>query len=83
MKNWVYHDIGIERTTKRINGVNIWSYHWNDSAEQPFEAPHPQYPNQRHLFRCYTVRAKGKVIEFAASEVSNLVWCIYVKKPLM
>ena len=75
----MYYDVGIEGNTTPIDGVNIWSFKWQRTGEKSFKVPHPQYSNQRHFLRCYQVETEGKVIEFAAGELSNMVWCIYIK----
>jgi hypothetical protein len=82
MDGWQYHDIGFESQTKKINGINIWKYPWNDMDEQSFEVPHPQYPEQRHKITPYFIKTKGKTLIFAAGEVSNCVWCIYVAESI-
>jgi hypothetical protein len=82
MDGWQYHDIGFESQTKKINGINIWKYPWNDMDEPSFEVPHPQYPDQRHKITPYFIKTKGKTLTFAAGEVSNCVWCIYVAESI-
>jgi hypothetical protein len=76
MENWKFHDINFENQTKKIGGVDIWKHKWEPSELNVFQAPHPQYPNQTHNFEAYTINE----LNFAASEVSNMVWCIYVLK---
>ena len=78
MDGWQYHDIGFESQTKKNDGINICKYPWNDMDEPSFEVPHPQYPDQRHKITPYFINTKGKNLTFAAGEVSNCVWCIYV-----
>ncbi|MGS0535781.1 hypothetical protein [Pseudoalteromonas sp. SaAl2] len=50
--------------------------------EPSFEVPHPQYPDQRHKITPYFIKTKGETLTFAAGEVSNCVWCIYVAKSI-
>lgn len=78
MKNWVYHDIGVEGQTKLIKEIDIWLFDWGVMEERSLKIPHPQHPNQNHYLTCYCIKVDGKIIEFAAAEVSNMVWCIYV-----
>ena len=58
-----------------MNGIDIWKHSWQPTTISSFKAPHPQHKDQLHDFTVYRV----KDIYFAASEVSNCVWCIYVK----
>jgi hypothetical protein len=80
MEGWEYHDISFEGQTKKVNGVNIWQYQWHQVDTKGFNAPHPQHVHQSHLFVVYCVNTNGNKTVFAASEVSNTVWCIYVPK---
>ena len=77
--NWQFHDMNMEGATKPIEGVDIWQHRWQSSGEKSFKVPHPQYAQQKHILRCYRIDVDNKVIEFAAGEVSNMVWCLYVK----
>ena len=76
MDDWIFHDINFEGQTKKINSINIWKHCWEKSELDDFQAPHPQYQNQLHTFKPYKI----KELNFAVSEVSNTVWCIYVLK---
>jgi hypothetical protein len=78
MENWLFYDINAEGQTKKIDGVDIWKHHWHSAGTGSLKVPHPQYSNQRHTLQPYFIEAKGKRIVFAAGEVSNMVWCIYV-----
>jgi hypothetical protein len=62
-----------------IDGLDPWELEWHSVAEQPITVAHPQYPAQRHLMWVYELRAKGKVVKFAAGEFSANVWGFYVE----
>jgi hypothetical protein len=78
MENWKFHDIGFDGQTMKINGKNIWRYSWEPLKQKPFKAPHPAHEDQIHTFTIYRINFKGGNVTFAATEVSNLVWCFYV-----
>lgn len=80
MQNWEFHDIGFEGQTEKVEGVDIWKHKWQSSEHAKFEAPHPQHSTQFHIMRPFILKTGGRQINFAASEVSNMVWCIYVLK---
>ncbi|GAA0860315.1 hypothetical protein [Aliiglaciecola litoralis] len=80
MENWKFHDINFEGQTKKVEGLDIWKHEWHPSESKSFKAPHPQHPSQWHLMCVYTIEANDRQVSFAASEVSNMVWSIYVPK---
>lgn len=82
MKEWKFQDINFYGCRILVEGVNIWKYSWERSTYPNFKAPHPQYQNQTHIFTPYLLRTKKGKVHFAASEVSNCVWCIYAREKL-
>jgi len=82
MDGWQYHDIGFENQTKKVGGVNIWKHQWKEQNIPSFNVPHPQYPDQMHNLQPYLIQTKSGQITFAAGEVSNCVWCIYVAESI-
>jgi hypothetical protein len=78
MEDWTFCDIGFENQTKKVNGKNIWRQAWEPLKVKPFEALHPYHEGQTHLFTVYRFNFKGGNVVFAAAEVSNSIWCIYV-----
>ena len=61
-----------------LEGLNPWDYKWNETGEASFEVPHPEYPWQSHRLNVYQITDGTKIVEFAASEVSNTAWVFYL-----
>ncbi|GHF23861.1 hypothetical protein GCM10017044_18040 [Kordiimonas sediminis] len=75
---WTFHWIGFEGDDCRIGGLNIWDHDWKLLKAAPLIVPHPAHPHQRHKVRQFTITDHANVVQFAAGEVSNLVYCIYI-----
>lgn len=77
MSDWVAVGVVSEGQAIRVEGVNPWSFEWQQLDETPIELPHPSYPNQRHSMWIYEIVAHGKLVRFAAGELSANVWGFY------
>jgi hypothetical protein len=61
-----------------LRGLNPWHYKWRLANDIPVYVPHPEYPSQQHLLRVYEIRDDSKSVQFAAGELSNGVWGVYL-----
>ena len=76
--SWKYKNRGYESYCD-LFGVNIFDYGWNSTGEK-IMLPHPDYPNQTHIFRVYTADINGTMQKFAAGEVSMCAWIFYLEE---
>jgi len=74
---WNFASLNTEGSPVLIQGADIWKYEWKSQGEEPVDAQHPSYPGQSHALKRYFVQADGKIIQFAAAEVSPGAWLIY------
>lgn len=77
-EGWASVHIGPEGGALSIEGVNPWSQCWRRVSANAIVVPHPSYSQQRHRAWIYEVDGAGKVVQFAATELSNGVWGFYV-----
>ena len=58
-----------------IDGLNIWEYQWRSTREYFFKKdPVRQMSNKITI---YEIENEGKLVRFAAMEVSMNVWIVY------
>lgn len=60
-----------------LAGINPWQYDWVSEGERIVVA-HPSYPAQRHDIGVWVIRTPDRVVTFAAGEMSNLAWAIFL-----
>jgi hypothetical protein len=72
--------VGVVGDGERINigGVNPWNHKWNPTGQVPINLQHPSYSNQMHTMHIYEIETAGRVILFAAGELSACVWRFHV-----
>jgi hypothetical protein len=78
--NWTPVGVVAEGQRIDVGGLNLWSCEWLRTDEPEVLLPHPQYQQQEHRFSVYDVRLDGKVVRFAAAEVSPNVYAFYVRQ---
>jgi hypothetical protein len=61
-----------------IAGLNVWDHKWVKLRDPVLQLPHPSYPSQRHRMWTYEITHGGKIVRFAAGELSAGVWGFYV-----
>jgi len=78
-----YEEVGVVAESQRIllKGLNPWQHDWVCLAGKTVQLPHPQYKQQMHEMRHYTLSYEGQTITFAAGEVSMNVWGFYLVRP--
>lgn len=64
-----------------IDGLDVWNLPWWIEQTAAITRPHPSYPEQRHQFDIFVVKAGGRRARFAAAELSNGVWGFYQLAP--
>jgi hypothetical protein len=74
---WAAVGVVSEGSPINIGGVNPWYYDW-ESLDADVELPHPSYPNQRHRIGVFRISVDGRMILFAAGELSAGVVGFYV-----
>ena len=77
---WELAGIITEGERLKICGLNVWDFTWAKSELKRFDAPHPNYPSQRHEMSPFSISHNGKQLHFAASEVSANVYLFYVPR---
>ena len=75
---WRYLHIGPENDDVQYDDVKLWSHEWKKQGEVPITANHPQHSSELHRLNRFFVQADGKLVEFAAAEVSAGVWLFWV-----
>ena len=75
--SWRFIQISPKGVPAVLQGVNLWACAWKHQGEIPIAAQHPEHQGQTHELTRYFVEAKGKVVQFAASEVSPGIWLFY------
>ena len=74
---WRPIHVGLEGDGFSIEGVNPWKQAWRSRGAEPLVVPHPSYPEERHKAWVYEIESAGKLVRFAAGELSNGVWGFY------
>lgn len=78
---WMPAGIDFEGEAIDVSGLNPWAVgtkEWRGLNEW-IVVPHPAYPNQRHVADVYEITApEGRIVTFAAAELSNGVWGFFV-----
>lgn len=74
---WKFVKSGIEGDCE-LFGVNIFDYRW-EPTNKKIKVLDPLY-NQMHEMNIYNVNIGGKVLTFAAGELSNCVYGFYVNE---
>jgi hypothetical protein len=59
-------------------GLNLWKHEWRRVCDEPVLLPHPHYCTELHEFSLYEVDHDGKVVRFAAGELSPGGFGFYV-----
>lgn len=75
---WVSVHVGIEGDCVSLQGLNPWKCNWHHLADEPIVVPQPSHPHERHRAWVTEIENSGKMIQFAAGELSNGVWGFYV-----
>ena len=75
---WINIATCIEGDPVVINDLDLWQHTWHALGGDPIVVAHPSYPEQLHSMRVYELRSSEKIVTFAASELSNGVWGIYI-----
>jgi hypothetical protein len=78
MEEWKVVGVVIEGQPIDLEGLNPWKLEWRETQEDAIELPHPSYPTQRHRMRVYKMEGAGKIVKFAAGELSANVWGFYL-----
>ena len=60
-----------------IEGLPVFGAKWRDTGTS-VQLPHPNYPGQIHAYGIYEIRGNGRVVRFAACELSHGAWGFYV-----
>ena len=79
---WRYLHIGPEGDAVEYEGIKLWRHEWERQGDLPIEAHHPQHPHQLHSLERFFVQADGKLVQFAAGEVSAGAWLFWVPASL-
>ena len=77
---WKAIGVVAEGKAFELNGLNVWSYAWTATTDDPVDLPHPSYPHQLHTMRVYEIRDRDRHAVFAAGELSANVWGFYLRK---
>lgn len=75
---WASVHVGPEGGALSIEGVSPWSRSWRRVSSEAIVVPHPSHSQERHRAWIYEIDGVGKVVRFAATELSNGVWGFYV-----
>ncbi len=78
---WRSLHIGTEGDAVAAEGVSLWQPEWVSLGDRIVVAHPTQSRDQRHPAWTYQVAADGRVVEFAAGELSNGVWGFFVRTP--
>ena len=78
MTGWEVAHIGFAGDDFELNGLHIWTQKWRQTNFPSVTLPHPAYPNQMHAYEIWEIGASEQPVRFAAAELSNGVWGIYV-----
>lgn len=79
-KEWKHINTIADGVKFKINGLNIWDFHWKDTGEK-IDIKDPLY-GKSYSFPIYEINDSNIKVIFAAGEFSNGVYGIYqqVKK---
>lgn len=77
-KGWKTLGVIAEGEPLLIEGLNPWSNTWHSVDYKRITVAHPCHLTQRHHAFVYELHASGKVITFAAGELSAGAWGFYV-----
>ena len=77
-KRWKTVGAIIEGEPIMVSGVNPWNHKWQEAGGQRVRLPHPSYPDQMHEMNVFEIETGGRVVTFAAGELSASVWGFYV-----
>jgi hypothetical protein len=58
--------------------VSIWDHLWTAVAPGRITVAHFSYPDQRHQMDDYEIRTAQAIVGFAAGELSNDVWGVFI-----
>lgn len=75
---WRLVYIGAEDVVASLGGVDPWKRKWRSVSPTSIVVAHPSFQAQRHDFRVYEMNGSTGPVRFAAGEVSNGVWGIFV-----
>lgn len=75
---WKSVHVGLEEDRLSLEGLDPWKLKWKSMGEQSIVVPHPSHPHERHQAWVYEIEEAGKLVRFAAGELSNGVWGFYV-----
>jgi hypothetical protein len=78
MITWNAVGVVVEGEPIDVSGVNPWNYEWKVTEKESIQLPHPSYPSQMYAMSIYKVEVGGRVILFAAGELSANVWGFYL-----
>jgi len=76
-EEWGVAGIVAEGEPINLDGINPWGLEWRRVQDDPVMLRHPQYL-QWHRFWVYQLTSAGKVVTFAAGELSANVWGFYL-----
>lgn len=75
---WRLLHIGFEGDDVSVAGIDLWKIgNWTSTGGR-ITVAHPSYPGQRHTMQVYALDPQDAGSVFAAGELSNGVWGIYV-----
>jgi hypothetical protein len=75
--NWKSLGVFTENMDVELSGIHLWSHvsQWHRLGE--IQLPHPYYSSQTHRLDIYELEIRGKLLNFAAGEVSNGAYAFY------
>jgi hypothetical protein len=74
--DWIAVGIVFDGDAIDIEGADPWQWSWASTGEIA-QVRHPAYPTQVHDVAVYTMQVEGRIVRFAAGELSNTVWGFY------
>lgn len=79
MKNdWKHIKTIVDGDEFRVDGLNIWEHDWERTG-QKITIKDPLY-GQDYSMDVYEIRNAESKVTFAAGELSNCIWGIYMEK---
>ena len=77
MDEWRVAHVGVDQSHDiKIGGLRVWQHTWRP-RNAIVRLPSPDYPEHSHNFSIYEIGDPDKPVVFAATEVSNAVYCFY------